>query len=167
MELKHRSEEAISVLERTISEATEKSFRAHLLAAKRSIAKCKSVNNLSNLTQLAHVRLFRKVKEYEEALKSEIESHYHFEKFFQEELVRGSKAMKLMAQNEVLRKGLGLSSLSLLKAIDSSYSTKDEKGLFKYISRYCAKTTPYSTLTQHALGEARNQQSIISCVLTE
>jgi len=165
-EFRHRSEELSGLLERMIGEETDKKLRSDLIAARRSTLKGKAVDP-AHFTGLDRSTLVRKLKEYREAQSRRDESQLCFENRYGSEVFRISKYLKGLGENEVLRKGLGLSSVSLLKGIENSYSKRDEKGLFKYVSRYCAKTTPYSTLTQLALGMVVDQVSICTSSYTD
>lgn len=85
------------------------------------------------------------------------------ELIFEKEASQSRKHLRKLAQNEMLRKGLLLSSQSLLKRLDKYMQTPDdklskgerstEKSLLKYITRMYAKTSPFSTFTNLAMGE--------------
>jgi len=85
------------------------------------------------------------------------------ETIFENELSESRKQLRKLAQNETLRKGLILSSQSLLKRLDKYLETPDdklgkserntEKSLLKYITRMYAKTSPFSTFTNLAMAE--------------
>lgn len=81
---------------------------------------------------------------------------------FTAEMKAGRTRLRTLASNETLRKGLVLSSQQLLKGIErylgsasQSMSRRDrntEKSLIKYLSRLYAKTSPFSTFTNLAMG---------------
>lgn len=88
------------------------------------------------------------------------------EKTFTNELLESHQQLKRLFSNEMLKKGLLLSSQSLLDRIDSYINTdfaarrkkemQTEQGLIKYITRMHAKTSPFSTFTNLTLGEVVN-----------
>lgn len=84
------------------------------------------------------------------------------EKVFRQESLETEKGFRGLAADEVLQKGLLLSSQSLLKRIpgfllkESPANKKDfqtQRGLIKYISRMYCKTSPFSTFTNLVAGK--------------
>jgi hypothetical protein len=84
------------------------------------------------------------------------------ETVFANEVAAARERLRSLAADDNLRKGLLLSSRSLLRRIES-YRTKDsqelrktdfqtERSLIKYLSRIYAKTSPFSTFTTLAMG---------------
>ncbi len=107
-----------------------------------------------------HVKEYLKSKEEYNNLKKK------GEEVFTQEQVEIHGRLKNVFQNEMLKKGLLLSSQSLLDRIDSYVEVdlgdrkkkemQTEQGLIKYITRMHAKTSPFSTFTNLSLGEVSN-----------
>ena len=95
------------------------------------------------------------------------------EALYQDELVKMRNQLKDISNQETIRKGLLLSSKSLLERLNS-YIQRDpanfrkkevqvEQGLLKYLTRMYAKTSPFSTFTNLAIGKiGKSEDAVIS-----
>lgn len=91
------------------------------------------------------------------------------EKTFQQELENSEENLRQLAKNDALLKGLTLSSQTLLKnAIEFSKTgqfdntrkkTQTIESLIKYLSRMYAKTSPFSSFTNLAVGDLTDNHS--------
>lgn len=85
------------------------------------------------------------------------------EETFKAETIKARKALQGLTRMDNLRKGLVLSSQTLLRACDNyarrnpdkkfkKQDLKTELSLIKYLTRICGKTSPFSTFTHLAMG---------------
>jgi len=99
-----------------------------------------------------YIQLVKKIKE-EEALGEEV---------YENELTKGREELKTLVDSEPLKKGLLLSSKTLLNRIDSFVKRPAEKfrkkefqveqSMLQYLTRMFAKTSPFSTFTNLSVG---------------
>lgn len=91
------------------------------------------------------------------------------EKQYQEVLLQNREVFKEIVNQDSLKKGLLLSSKSLLERLDS-YTRKDikdfrkkefqvEQGLLKYMTRMYMKTSPFSTFTNLSMAELEEKDN--------
>lgn len=93
------------------------------------------------------------------------------EKTFQLEMNRSEAELRRLAGNEALLKGLTLSSQTLLKNVmeftetgqsdNTRKKTQTIESLIKYLSRIFAKTSPFSSFTNLAIGEITDNLSTL------
>jgi hypothetical protein len=107
--------------------------------------------------------IIAKLEAYQNIIASIVSLHTEQEKVFNEELLEAREYLKQLANNEEFRKGLLLSSRTLLDRVQayreadlSSPKKKEqqtEQGLLKYITRMHSKTSPFSTFTNLTMAK--------------
>lgn len=96
---------------------------------------------------------------------------------YSKSLVKAREEFKLLVANQYLSKGMVLSSHTLLNRIESyidkevkSFKPKEiriEQSLIKYITRMCAKTSPFSTFASLSIAELSSITDAVSPLFLE
>lgn len=169
----HHCEKRTAVIKRRLSDglytiiqnSKDPRDRVGLLNLKRDIHNERGIapEKLRLLTSHLPANLSQSLHEFLE-LREQISSlMLEGERLFPEELAQSRASLRDLAEDSRLQEGLLLSSQSLLTRINKSYLRKDpkifsksdhdtERSLIKYLSRMCAKTSPFSTFTNLASG---------------
>lgn len=139
--------------------------RVKLLNIKRDIFNGRSLlsEEVEVLKRYFTAEMFTCFREYQSASEEVSSLIAQGEQLFSAEMSFIRNNLRHLATNAELQKGLLLSSHSLLKRINGEYLNKDlkdfhksdydtERSLVKYLSRMCAKTSPFSTFTNLAKG---------------
>ena len=133
-------------------------------------------NKLNKAKEVLSNELKQVLESYLE-LSLSIKSRIHaFEEQYQEGLYQNREVFKQIANQDNLKKGLLLSSKSLLDRLDSytKKGVKDfrkkeyqiEQGLLKYLTRMYTKTSPFSTFTNLSMAELSEEHNAATISIT-
>jgi len=167
-------EKQIAVLKQKLSDALyiviqslkDPYARVSLLNIKRDIYNERTISRENLLLSTSHLStdLAQFLAEYLQLKKKVSSLMVQGEPVFLGEVAQARAKLREFAEDSKLQKGLLLSSQSLLTRINKSYLRKEpqlfdksdhdtERSLIKYLSRMCAKTSPFSTFTNLANGK--------------
>lgn len=175
------------VSRRQVIEASKLALTENLLSFIQQLKDPKEQNSVQNVRRdifnNRKVKRSKFLKAYDllpEELQKEINAYFELSKevekveaeahfIYRNCLLQAREQIKRLATEETFQKGLILSSQTLLSRISVYASTQAEQfkkrelhieqGIIKYLSRMYCKTSPFSTFTNLALGEA-NSNSI-------
>ncbi|MEO9869284.1 lantibiotic dehydratase [Ekhidna sp.] len=121
---------------------------------------------LDKIYQNLPINLRKELDEYLESSKKLELNNLRAEEVYEEEILLQREELKEIVKSDVLRKGLLLSSKSLLNQLESYISKpavefrkkefQTEKSLLQYLSRIYTKTSPFSTFTNLAISEFKD-----------
>lgn len=148
-----------------VAQTVDGTAKQFLLKIRRDLFNERPVGKIDQerLLSMAHQNVVTSLKTYFNTQNDFAKLFRDGEVIFEHEMVECRRHLQVLAQTETLSKGLVISSQSLLKRVSGYLSQnveelnkkdyKTERSLLKYITRIYAKTSPFSTFTNLAMGK--------------